>query len=78
MALFYGHSRSDSVSLKSFSFLAMSKTSRLRFRQFVAWNIHTAVFFVFLFTSFFFFVFLLIFTYSLQFLVAVISLFLLF
>ena len=38
---------------KGFSFLAMTKFSRVRFQMFVAWNFHTVIFLLFLFTCYF-------------------------
>ena len=62
---------------KSFPFLSMCKCSRLRFRSFVAWYIHT----VFFFHAIFYFVFIVILLVRVLFVlfpVAVISLSLLF
>ena len=61
---------------QGFPFLAVSLSSRMRFRQFVAWNIHTVVFIIIIISNFFFI--LLILMLFVLFLVAVISISLLF
>ena len=70
MALFSADIRRDSVSLMRFFFIDRVRSSRVRFRQFFAFNIHTIVF-----SSHFYFlvIVLLVFVLSVLLLAAVIS-----
>ena len=68
--LFYAAFRRDSISLLRFP-LAMSKSSRIEFRQLVAWNMHTVVFIPISISHFLLFIL----TLSLDLLAAVINLF---